>query len=165
MSGSSLNAKRAFQGQEVPVTLVIGKLHFHINNYSGSEDFFVSPLQTQDVILGAPWFHRVYARLKFPEKLVTISHSGRDFTFQASSKGNTIPLVTNDALKKVIKKSAFVYLIYVKDPPTPTVSNSDDVLNESEQSHVNDDAQKLNDFLKAYDACFLDSILDELLPS
>ena len=24
---------------------------------------YVSPLQTQDVILGAPWFHRVYVRL------------------------------------------------------------------------------------------------------
>ena len=66
--GPSLNARGAFQGQEVPVTLVIGKLRLHINNYYDSEDFFVSPLQTQDVILGAPWFHRVYARLKFLEK-------------------------------------------------------------------------------------------------
>ena len=38
----SLNAKGAFQGQEIPVTSVIGKLHLHINNYSNSEDFFVS---------------------------------------------------------------------------------------------------------------------------
>ena len=61
--GTSLNAKGAFQGQEVPVTLVIGKLRLHINNYYDSEEFFVLPLQTQDVILGAPWFHIVYARL------------------------------------------------------------------------------------------------------
>ena len=141
---------------------MIGKLRLLINNYSNSEDFFVSPLQTQDIILGASWFHRVYACLKFLEKLVTISHGGKDFTFQASSKGNTIPIVTNNALKKVMKKSVFAYLIYVKDPPTPNVSNSDDVLNESEQSHVNDDAQKFNDFLKAYNACFVDSIPDEL---
>ena len=144
---------------------MIGKLHLHINNYSDSEDFFVSPLQTQDVILGAPWFHRVYACLKFLEELVTISHGGRDFTFQASSKGNTIPIVTKNALKKVIKKLIFSYLIYVKDPPTPNVSNSDEILNESEQSHVNDDAQKFNAFLKSYDACFANSIPDELPPS
>ena len=141
-----------------------GKQCLHINNYSDSEDFFVSPLQTQDVVLGVPWFHRVYACLKFPKKLANISHGGRVSTFQASSKGNTILLVTNDALKKVMKKSLFAYLIYVKDPPTPNVSNCDDVLNESEPSHVNDDAHKLNNFLKAYDACFTDSILDELPP-
>ena len=64
-----------------------------------------------------------------------------------------------------MKKSLFAYLIYVKDSPTPNVSNSDDVLNKSEQSHVNDDAQKFNDFLKAYDACFAGPILDELPPS
>ena len=74
--GPSLNARGAFQGQEVPVTPMIGKLHLHINNYCDSEEFFVSPLQTQDVILGAPWFHRVYARLETPKKLVTISHCG-----------------------------------------------------------------------------------------
>ena len=79
---------------------MIGKLHLHINNYFDSGYFFVSPLQTQDVILGAPWFHRFYAHLKFLEKLATISHCGRDFTFQASSKGYTIPIVTNDAFKK-----------------------------------------------------------------
>ena len=50
--GPSLNAKGAFQDQEVPVTPVIGKLHLHINNYSDSEEFFVSPLQTQE---SNPW--------------------------------------------------------------------------------------------------------------
>ena len=63
-----------------------------------------------------------------------------------------------------MKKSTFAYLIYVKDPPTLNVSNIDDVLNESEQYHVNDDAQKFNDFLKSYDACFADSIPNELPP-
>ena len=53
-----------------------------------------------------------------------------------------------------MKRSLFAYLIYVKDTPIPNVSDSDDVLNESKQSHVNDDEQKFNDFLKAYDACF-----------
>ena len=130
--GPSLNARGAFQGQEVPVTPVIGKLRLHINNYFDSEDFFVSPLQTQDIILGAPWFHRVYACLKFPKNFVTISHSGRDFSFEASSKDNVIQIVTNNALKKVMKKSSFAYLVYVKYPPTPNFYNSNDVLNESE---------------------------------
>ena len=100
----------------------------------------MSALQTQDIILGARWFYRFYTRLKFQEKLVTMSHGGRDFTFQAFSKGNTIPIVTNNALKKVMKKYLFAYLIYVKDPTIPNVSNSDNVLNESEQFHVNDNA-------------------------
>ena len=98
---------------------MIGKLHLHIKNYSDSEEFFVSLLQTQDVILGAPWFHRVYTCLKSPENLVTIIHGGRDFTFRASSKGNTIQIVTNDALKKVMNNFVFAYLIYVKDPLPP----------------------------------------------
>ena len=35
---------------------------------------------------------------------------------------------------------------------------------QKEQANVNNDAFKLNDFLKTYDSCFMDSILDELPP-
>ena len=64
--GPPLQALGAFEGQQVPVTPLIGKLRLHIQNYSDSEDFFISPLVHQDVILGMPWFHRLYAKLQFP---------------------------------------------------------------------------------------------------
>ena len=61
--GPALDAREAFKGQEVPVTPLIGKLCIHMQAYMDSEEFYVSPLLHQDVILGAPWFHRMYARL------------------------------------------------------------------------------------------------------
>ena len=71
-----------------------------------------------------------------------------------------------------MKKSLFAYLIYFKDPATPNMSNNDFVLNKNnnqiyhqkEQANVNNDASKLNDFLKTYDSCFVDYIPDELPP-
>ena len=64
--GPPLQALGAFEGQQVPVTPLIGKLHLHIQDYSDSEDFFISPLVHQDVILGMPWFHSLYAKIQFP---------------------------------------------------------------------------------------------------
>ena len=61
--GPPLQALGAFEGQQVPVTPLIGKLRFHIQNYSNSEDFFISPLVHQDVILGMLWFHCLYAKI------------------------------------------------------------------------------------------------------
>ena len=54
--GGVIPAYGAFKGQEVPVTPSIGKLRFHVQNYVDKEDFFISPLKHEDVILGAPWF-------------------------------------------------------------------------------------------------------------
>ena len=61
--GPPLQALGAFEGQQVPVTTLIGKLRLHIQDYSDSEDFFISPLVHQDVILGMPWFHCLYAKI------------------------------------------------------------------------------------------------------
>ena len=99
-------------------------------------------------------------------------HFGNEYSFKATIKGNTIPIVSNDAYKKVIKKYLFAYLIYVRDTPTPNMSNNGFFLNESdnqsdlqkEQVNVNNDASKLNDFLKTYDSCFVDSIPNKLPP-
>ena len=54
--GTTMNASGAFEGQEVVVTPLIGKLHIQIQSYVYYEEFSVSPLVNQDVILGAPWF-------------------------------------------------------------------------------------------------------------
>ena len=42
--GLPLQEMRAFEGEEVLVTPMIGKLCLHINNYSNNEDFYESPL-------------------------------------------------------------------------------------------------------------------------
>ena len=56
--GTMMNASGAFEGQEVIVTPLIGKLHIQIQSYVDHEEFSVSPLVNQDVILDSPWFHR-----------------------------------------------------------------------------------------------------------
>ena len=72
----------------------------------------------------------------------------------------------------MVSKLIIDNIIYVKDPPTSNISNNDFVLNENnnqsdlqkKQANVNNNASKLNDFLKTKDSCFVDSILDELPP-
>ena len=54
--GDHIQANGAFKGQEVSVTPLIGKLRLHIQGYVDKEDFYISPLKHEDVILGAPWY-------------------------------------------------------------------------------------------------------------
>ena len=61
-----------------------------------------------------------------------------------------------------MKKSLFAYIIYFKDPPSLNVLTNDFVLShthEKEQGNLNEDASKLNEFLKSYNSCFIDFIL------
>ena len=106
--GPTLEGKGALKGQEVAVTLLIGKLRVHMQSFVEPKEFYVAPLQDHDVILGAPWFHRVYAHLQFLEKLVTFRHFGKEYFFKETTKSNTIPIVSNDSLKKLMKKYLFV---------------------------------------------------------
>ena len=99
-----------------------------------------------------PWFHRLYAKIQFLDKVVTFTHYGRKYTTKAQNKGNTIPLVNSDAAKKVIKKSLFAYIIHVKDSPSPCVNENSLHDNVSTQVNVHnddDDAHhlRLNEFL------------------
>ena len=103
---------------------MIGKLHLHIQNYYDSEDFYISPLVHQDVTLGMPLFHSLYAKIQFPNKVVTLTHYGKEYSIKAQNKGNTIPLVNRDAAEKVIKKSLFAYIIHVKESPSPCVNEN-----------------------------------------
>ena len=52
--GMTMNASGSFEGQEVVVTPLIGKLGIQTQSYVDYEKFSVSPLVNQDVILGAP---------------------------------------------------------------------------------------------------------------
>ena len=137
--GPPLQALGAFEDQQVLVTPLIGKLCLHIQNYNDSEDFYISPLVYQDVILGMPWFHHLYTKTQFPKKVATFTHYGKEYSIKAQSKGNTISLVNGDAIKKVIKKSLFAYIIHVKDSPSPCVNDNSMHDNVSTQVYVNDD--------------------------
>ena len=52
--GEVVKVDGAFKGQEVSITPLIGKLRFHVQSYLDKEDFFISPLKHEDVIIGAP---------------------------------------------------------------------------------------------------------------
>ena len=57
---------------------------------------------------------------------------------KAQSKGNIIPLVNSDVVKKVMNKSLFAYIIHVKDSPSPCVNDNSMHDNVSTQVNVND---------------------------
>ena len=91
---------------------MIGKLRLHIQSYVDKEDFFISPLKHKDVILGAPWFDRLSATMKFPERKILFPYRVQDVTLDVNGAGNTIPLLETQALTKVIKSSISCYMIF-----------------------------------------------------
>ena len=66
--GAHILAYGAFKGQEVSVTPLIEKLCLNIQGYLDKEDFYISALKYEDVILGGPWFDCVQAHMKFLER-------------------------------------------------------------------------------------------------
>ncbi|MCO5547867.1 hypothetical protein L7F22_001319 [Adiantum nelumboides] len=113
--GNAMKADGAFINQEVYVTPLIGKLRFHIQGYVDKEDFFISPLKHEDVILGAPWFDRLAASIKFPEMKISFKFREKDMYINAQESGSSIPLVNDQAFDKSIKSSISAYMIFVKD--------------------------------------------------
>ena len=61
-------------GKKVPITPLIGNLCIHVQGYVDREDFFISPLQHQDVLLGMPWFHRMRAKISVPDRVISFKH-------------------------------------------------------------------------------------------
>ena len=91
--GEPLSADAAFKGHEVSVTPLIGKLRLHVQSYVDKDDFFISPLKHEDVILGAPWFDRLGVHMKFPaERNISFTYSGKEHILNVSTLGSTIPL-------------------------------------------------------------------------
>ena len=157
--GLAMEADGAFDTLAIPVTPLIGKLRLHVQGYVDQEDFFISPLKHQDVLLGAPWFHRMATTIKFPDRVIFFNHRGRDITLEVNEKGHTIPLVSQDALHKSIKSTLSAYLIFFKDsmPQDNSLSSNEKDSSKEESS--------LKLFLDEYDDCFIDSIPTELPPS
>ena len=93
--GCTTNASGPFEGLETVVTPLISKLRIHVQGYVDQEEFYVSPLVHQDVILGVPWFHRKSTLFKFPERIITFSHKGKELEIKVNVKGQTIPVVNH----------------------------------------------------------------------
>ncbi|MCO5609604.1 hypothetical protein L7F22_063834 [Adiantum nelumboides] len=155
--GDAMKADGAFVGQDASVTPLIGKLRLHIQGYVDKEDFFISPLKHEDVILGAPWFDCLAASIKFPERRISFKFREKNMYIDAQESGNTIPLVHTHAFDKSIKSSILVYMIFVKDS-----------LSDVNKTQVNESGSKedleLSKFLNQFQDVFIDDIPGELPP-
>ncbi|MCO5577004.1 hypothetical protein L7F22_030826 [Adiantum nelumboides] len=155
--GDAMKADGAFVGQDTSITPLIGKLRLHIQGYVDKEDFFISPLKHEDVILGAPWFDRLAASIKFPERRISFKFREKNMYIDAQESGNTIPLVHTHAFDKSIKSSILVYLIFVKDS-----------LSDVNKTQVNESGSKedleLSKFPNQFEDVFIDNIPGGLPP-
>ncbi|MCO5606343.1 hypothetical protein L7F22_060531 [Adiantum nelumboides] len=139
------------------VTPLIGKLRLHIQGYVDKEDFVISPLKHEDVILGAPWFDHLAASIKFPERKISFKFREKDMYINAQESDRTIPLVNDQAFDKLIKSSVSTYMIFVKDS-----------LNGVDETQVNENGMQVNlelfNFLNQFQDVFIDDIPGELPP-
>ncbi|MCO5553384.1 hypothetical protein L7F22_006905 [Adiantum nelumboides] len=148
--GTALEASGAFKGQHVPVTPLIGKLRVHVQGYVDQEEFCISPLATKDVILGAPWFHRLAAVLEYPTRTISFKFRNRDISIHTKDRGSTIPIVSHASLQKSMKSNLFVYMIFAQ---------------ESKQHELSVEQKDQQEFLNSFKDCFADEIPKELPPS
>ncbi|MCO5557313.1 hypothetical protein L7F22_010874 [Adiantum nelumboides] len=155
--GDAMKADGAFIGQDVFVTPLIGKLRLHIQAYVNNEDFLISPLKHEDVILGAPWFDPLAASIKFLERKISFKFKEKDMYINAMDSNSTIPLVNDQALDKSIKSFVSAYMVFVKDS-----------LNGVNETQVDENGMKvdleLSNFLNQVQDVFIDDILGELPP-
>ncbi|MCO5613170.1 hypothetical protein L7F22_067446 [Adiantum nelumboides] len=112
--GDAMKADGAFIGQDVSVVPLIGKLRLHIQGYVDKEEFFISSLKHEFVILGPPWFDRLAASIKFPKRKISFKFREKDMYINAQELSSTIPLVNDQAFDKSIKSSVFGCMILVK---------------------------------------------------
>ncbi|MCO5603376.1 hypothetical protein L7F22_057526 [Adiantum nelumboides] len=155
--GDAMKADGTFINQEVSVTPLIGKLRLHIQGYVDKEEFFISPLKHEDVILGVPWFDHLAASIKFLERKISFKFREKDMYINAQELGSSIPLVNDQAFDKSIKSSIFAYMIFVKDS-----------LNGVDETQVNENGMQvgleLSNFLNQFQDVFIDDIPGELPP-
>ncbi|MCO5576587.1 hypothetical protein L7F22_030400 [Adiantum nelumboides] len=153
----AMKADGVFIGQDASVTPLIGKLRFHIQGYVDKEYFFISSLKHEDVMLEAPWFHRLAASSKFPERKISFKFREKDMHIDAQKSGSIIPLAFDQAFDKSIKSSIFAYMIFVKDSLNGVNKTQ---VNESEM-HENLELSKL---LNQFQDVFINDIPGELPP-
>ncbi|MCO5594355.1 hypothetical protein L7F22_048385 [Adiantum nelumboides] len=153
--GDAMKADGAFINQEV--SPLIGKLRLQIQGYVDKEDFFISALKHEDVILGAPWFDRLATSIKFLERKISFKFREKDMYINAQESGSSIPLVNDQAFDKSIKSSVSAHMIFVKDS-----------LNGVDETQVNENRiqvdLELSNFLNQFLDVFIDDIPGELPP-
>ena len=101
--GPKEEAEGAFERQQVPVIPMIGKLRVQVQGYVDSEDFYVSPLNHVNVLLGAPWFTRLLTILSYPNRVKNLEHRGRSISTHANEKGHSILLTSCEPVKARIE--------------------------------------------------------------
>ena len=79
------------------------------------EDFLISPLKNEDVLLGAPWFDHLGASMKFHERQITFSLKVKKMELNVIALGHTIPLVNTLSFYKSMKSYISLYMIFVYD--------------------------------------------------
>ncbi|MCO5603220.1 hypothetical protein L7F22_057367 [Adiantum nelumboides] len=151
-----MKADGAFIGQDVSITPLIGKLRLHIQGYVDKEGFFISPIKHEDVILGAPWFDRLAATIKFPERKISFKFKEKDMYISAQESSSIIPLVIDQAFDKSIKSYFATYMISIKD----SLNSVETQVNES---GMQEDLE-LSNFLNQFQDVFIDDIPGELPP-
>ncbi|MCO5598319.1 hypothetical protein L7F22_052412 [Adiantum nelumboides] len=134
--GDAMKADGAFIGQNVSVTPLIGKLRLHIQGYVDKENFFISPLKHEDVILGASWLDRLAASIKFPKRKISFKFREKDMYINAQESSSTIPIVNNQVFYKLIKRYVFAYMIFVKDSLKDEDEDEDDDDDEDNEDHI-----------------------------
>lgn len=124
-----------------------------MQNYVEQEEFFISSLFFEDVILGARWFYWMAIKLKFSNRIISFSYRNRDVSMVTKDCGNMTPLVSRAILQKLRKKSVFFCLIFVIEH----VSLQD--------SYAHVDLKDQIDFSNNYKDCFSNITLNELPPA
>ena len=125
-----------------------------MQSYVDKDDFFISPLKHEDVILGAPWFDRLGAQMKFPERNISFTFQGKEHILNVNTLGSTIPIVDTLSLDKSMKSAISSYMIFVKE-------SSNDVNVLQTQLGKSKEEIDLSNFLNQYQDVFID---DELPP-
>ena len=145
--GVPIEANGAFEGGATHAMPIIGKLRIQVGEYNDKEEFLIAPTSPgYDVLLGMPWHFRVYPMPYYWDKSLSFTFKNKNVTIDASASGSTIPIVNHVAVNKLIKKSTFAYMIFVKEV------NSAKAENGSFLEHSN------HAFLKKFEDCFLDAL-------
>ncbi|MCO5568041.1 hypothetical protein L7F22_021737 [Adiantum nelumboides] len=155
--GDAMKVDGSLIGQDVSITPLIGKLRIHIQGYVDKEDFLISPLKHEDVILGAPWFDRLADSIKFSKRKISFKFEEKNMYINAKESGSTIPLVNDQTFDKSLKSYISAYMIFVKD--------SLNAINETQvnESGMQEDLE-LSNFLNQFQDVFIDDIPGELPP-
>ncbi|MCO5585699.1 hypothetical protein L7F22_039635 [Adiantum nelumboides] len=148
----------AFNGQEISVTPLIGKLRLHVQGYVDKENFFISPLKHKDVILAAPWFDRIATNMEFPIRKVLFCYKGKELTLYVNSAGNTIPVVPTQVFDKVQKSSFSCYMVFIKESKESACALK-------ESCGETKDASKMYELLNEFQNVFTDDNASELPPT